>query len=159
MFFKKKRSASDIGIDLVKFIYPEESLVDGLTELTEEKHRKLSDEIFCLHIFTILFVVKLTLTDTNTTMAVIGSFFETIKKSRDFDANEVLGGSKNRYAVYEQAFYTPHHNGPLWTIGKQFSEFCDCGMDLDVIMMGSIIFVAKYESASKFIKSYKISCA
>jgi len=32
-------------------------------------------------------------------------------------------------------------------------------MDLDVIMMGSIIFAAKYESASKFIKSYKISCA
>ena len=171
MFFKKKVTAFDMGTSLVKFISPQES--DGLDELPEytrlDGHygisylkisdKIISDEIFCLEIFSILFAVKLTLTDIKTTVAVINAFFKAIKESREFNANEVLDGGKNRYVAYEEAFYTPHHNGHPWNVGKQFSEFCNLGWNFDVIMAGSIIFGVTFEAACKLIKSFKISCA
>jgi len=158
VFFKKKKSTLDIGTALVKFINPEESLINGLNELTEDKRRKISDEIYCLYVITILIAVKETVSDIKTTASILDAFFKAIKESREFNANEVLDGGKNRYIAYEEAFYTPHHNNPLVIIGKQFSEFCDCEMDLDLITTGGIIFGATLASVSEFIQSYKIDC-
>ena len=117
MFFKKNKSAFDIGTALVKFINPEESLINGLNELTEDKRRKISDEIFSLYVITVLFAVKETVSDINTTASIIDTFFKAIKESREFNANEVLDGGRNRYIAYEEAFYTSHHNNPLVIIG------------------------------------------
>src|SRR3972149_8141291 len=86
-------------------------------------------------------------------------FLKLLRKVENLiNANEVLDGGKNRYIAYEEAFYTPHHNNPLVIIGKQFSEFCDCEMDLDLITTGGIIFGATLASVSEFIQSYKIDC-
>ena len=85
MFFKKKKSTLDIGTALVKFINPEESLINGLNELTEDKRRKISDEIYCLYVITILIAVKETVSDIKTTASILDAFFKAIKESREFN--------------------------------------------------------------------------
>jgi len=61
-----------------------------------------------------------------------------------------------RSQAYRRAIQTPHPQGPPWQVGKLFSELCGGGMDVSVIMYGSLEFTGTAKAVSEFLKSVTI---
>lgn len=156
-FLKAKAAPADIGRLLAEWVEPAQDL-DGpfLGMMPDDVDRGIARrELRYLRAFAIHFAVSRAFDGTPNELAILGAFHNQIALDAERGSGLALKELDERHARYVLAFQETNPNGPAYSAGKAFAEFCSAPGDLDVIMAGAGQLGTTFESLDGVLRSLK----
>jgi hypothetical protein len=149
---KRRGTAKEIGIALLQIPGADPScLTENLSAGVDCE--RVRDEIGYLKTWAVDYVTWASLGNSPETKAILDAYYSQLKSNLHASVYNTI---YNRIELYANAVNTPHQNGPAWTIGHAFAILSSHEFDIEMILLGSIVFVNTVELVSGFVKSCQI---
>ena len=126
--FKKKARAEDVAVGLTMLAGGTYESDAGSVHFLQSREVKFNeqqvlDELRCLRVFAVEFAIWSTLREPER-RAVLDAYHANFARvgNTDTESRSTLATLAARVIKYTSAAATPHHIGPVWTVGCQFAE-------------------------------------